>query len=106
MHRRTAPRRRRVCIDGIEAAQADGVAVQGYAFFHMQDTEAAVEGHGLYMSYGACDTGEAAAIAIGYRIVAQLEAHGLTTQWDGSWSQRIGVPMNWQKRRSVVLLEE
>ena len=90
----------------IEAARADGVAGQGYAFFHMQDTEAAVEGHGLYMSYGACDAGEAAAIAIGYRIVAQLEAHGLTTQWDGSWSQRIGVPMNWQKRRSVVLLEE
>ena len=90
----------------IEAAQAEDIAVQGYAFFHMQDTEAAVEGHGLYMSYGACEQGEAAQIAVGYRIVAQLEAYGLETRWDGSWSQRIGVPMNWQKRRSAVLLEE
>ncbi|ETI65375.1 hypothetical protein C100_02385 [Sphingobium sp. C100] len=92
--------------DEIEAAQAEGLPAQGYAFFHMQDTESAIEGNGLYLNYGAADQGEAAAIAIGHRIVAQLEDHGLPTEWDGSWGQRIGVPLVWKKRRGVVLLED
>ncbi|MDO7835690.1 hypothetical protein Q4610_11620 [Sphingobium sp. HBC34] len=91
--------------DEIEAARDEGERVEGYVFFHMQDTEAAVEGHGLYLNYGACTEGEAAAIAIGYRIVAQLEAQGLTTQWGGRLEQRIGVAMAWKKRRGVRMLE-
>ncbi|WP_254913857.1 DUF6891 domain-containing protein [Sphingobium sp. Z007] len=91
--------------DEIEAAQEEGVAVEGYAFFHMQDTEAAVEGGGLYLNYGACEEGEAAAVAIGHRIVEQLQAHGLSTGWDGRLEQRIGVALDWKKRRSVRVLE-
>lgn len=91
--------------DEIETAQAEGLAVEGYAFFHMQDTEAAVEGHGLYLNYGACEQGEPAAVAIGHRIVEQLEAHGLTTQWDGQLEQRIAVPLEWKKRRGAVLIQ-
>lgn len=91
--------------DEIEAAQADGVAVQGYAFFHMQDTDAAVDGHGLMLHYGACEGGEAASIAIGHRVVAALEAQGLVTCWDGALRQRIGVPMDWKRRRALVALE-
>jgi hypothetical protein len=91
--------------DEIEAAQNEGVAVEGYAFFHMQDTESAVEGHGLYLNYGACAQGEDAAVAIGHRIVAALEAQGLATDWDGRIEQRIGISMEWKKRRSVVLLQ-
>ncbi|MEC3909649.1 hypothetical protein U5A82_03960 [Sphingobium sp. CR2-8] len=92
--------------DEIEAAQDEGMVVEGYAFFHMQDTESAVEGHGLYLNYGACGEGEeAAAIAIGHRIVEQLEAQGLTTDWDGQMAQRIGVSLEWKKRRSAVLLQ-
>ncbi|QGP79676.1 DUF6891 domain-containing protein [Sphingobium sp. CAP-1] len=91
--------------DEIEAAQAEGAAVQGYAFFHMQDTESAVEGHGLYLNYGACEEGEAAAIAVGHRIVAALEAQGLTTDWDGRLERRIAVALEWKKRRGVRVLE-
>lgn len=91
--------------DEIEEAHREGLAAQGYAFFHMQDTEAAVEGHGLYLSYGACEEGESAAIAIGHRIVAALEAEGLATAWDGSLGQRIGVALVWKKRRTLVALE-
>ncbi len=91
--------------DEIEAAQDEGVAVEGYAFFHMQDTESAVEGHGLYLNYGACEQGEEAAVAMGHRIVAALEAQGLSTTWDGRLEQRISVSLDWKKRRSVRVLE-
>jgi hypothetical protein len=91
--------------DEVEEARNDGMIAQGYAFFHMQDTEAAVEGHGLYLSYGACEEGEDAAIAIGHRIIAALEAEGLATEWDGSLGQRIGVALVWKKRRALVKLE-
>ncbi|MCI4591048.1 hypothetical protein MOK15_13220 [Sphingobium sp. BYY-5] len=91
--------------DEVEAVQKAGEAADGYAFFHMQDTESAVEGHGLYLNYGACAEGEEAAIAIGHRVVEQLEAHGLTTDWDGSWGQRIAVSLDWKKRRGVVAIE-
>lgn len=91
--------------DEIEAAQEEGVAVEGYAFFHMQDTESAVEGHGLYLNYGACEQGEETAVAMGHRIVAALEAQGLTTGWDGRLEQRISVSLDWKKRRSVRVLE-
>jgi len=92
--------------DEIEAAQDEGMTVEGYVFFHMQDTESAVEGQGLCLNYGACEQGEDAAVAIGHRVVAALEAQGLRTEWDGRLEQRIGVALDWKKRRSVVLLQE
>ena len=91
--------------DEIEYAQDQGRAIHGYAFFHMEDTEAAVEGEGLHLHYGACSQGEVAAIAIGHRVVDRLRAHGLTVKWNGSHSQRIGVSLDWKKRRSVRMVE-
>jgi hypothetical protein len=85
--------------DEIQEAQESGRPARGYAFFHMQDTESAVEGCGLYLNYGACEEGEAAAVAVGHDIVAALAAHGLQTNWDGSLSKRIGVSLDWKKRR-------
>jgi hypothetical protein len=81
------------------AADEAGMTVRGYAFFHMQDTEAAVEGDGLYLSYGAVADGAGAAEAIGHAVVAALEAKGLDPVWDGEWSRRIFVPMDWRRRR-------
>ena len=91
--------------DEIEEAIAEERPAEGYAFFHMQDTESAVEGEGLYLNYGACMAGEAAALDIGRRIVAQLRAHGLAVEWDGSWSMRIQVVLDWKKRRSLRMME-
>jgi len=83
----------------IEAVREAGGLTRGYAFYHVQDTERATEGDGLYLNYGACEDGEDAALAIANDIVAQLEAHGLRTDWNGSWSQRIGVSLDWKRRR-------
>jgi hypothetical protein len=88
--------------DEMLAAQDAGTPVRGYAFYHVQDTEAAVEGRGVHLGYGAVEEGEAAALAIGREIVATLEAHGLRTDWNGSWDLRIGVSLDWKRRRGVA----
>ncbi|HET6572719.1 MAG TPA: hypothetical protein VFG68_03885 [Fimbriiglobus sp.] len=87
--------------DEITATEATGRDVKGYTFYHMQDTESATEGYGLYLYYGATEKGEAAALEIARQIVAVLQTHGLTTEWDGSWRQRIGVKLDWKRRRPI-----
>lgn len=84
--------------DEIRMAEEAGLPARGYTFYHVQDTESAVEGHGVYLAYGACEKGQAAAIA--RRVVSQLEAHGLAPEWDGSVAQRIGLPLDWKRRRA------
>ena len=84
--------------DEMVATRDAGLDVRGYTFYHVQDTESAVEGYGLYLSYGAVEDGEAPALAIGYEIVAALEQHGLRVDWDGQWSRRIGVALDWKRR--------
>lgn len=85
--------------DEVDAVAKAGRPTRGYAFYHMQDTERAAEGDGLYLNYGACEDGEDAALAVANDIVTQLEAHGLRTEWNGSWNQRIGVSLDWKRRR-------
>lgn len=84
--------------DELAAVEEAGASALGYAFFHVQDTEAAVEGRGLYLSYGAVADGAAAAEAVGRAVVAALEARGLITVWDGHWSRRIFVQLEWRRR--------
>jgi hypothetical protein len=84
----------------IDAARDAGDPAHGYAFYHIQDTERAAEGGGIYLNYGAVDEGEAAALSVAQQIVAALEAKGLETEWDGSWDQRIGVSLDWKRRRN------
>lgn len=86
--------------DEVRAVEDAGGPARGYAFYHMQDTERAVDGGGLYLNYGACEEGEAAALAVARDIVAALEAHGLETRWDGSWDKRIAVTLDWKRRRA------
>src|SRR5262249_27527909 len=59
-----------------------GKPVRGYAFYHMQDTEHAVDGHGLFLNYGADEEGEAAALSIAREIIAVLKSHGLNPAWN------------------------
>lgn len=84
----------------IAAAEAGGVRTRGYTFYHMQDTEAAVEGYGICLYYGSCEEGEAADLAIGREIAAELKRHGLRPEWNGSLDRRIEVPMDWKRRRA------
>lgn len=84
----------------IDTAIDAGAPAQGYVFYHSQDTEAAVNGRGVYLAYGACDEGDTAALEVARRIVAQLQAEGLAPEWNGSRDQRIALPLDWARRRS------
>jgi len=64
----------------------------------MQDTESAADGRGLYLLYGAVEKGEKAALNVANEIIDALQRHGLRTQWTGSWSDRIGVMLDWKRR--------
>lgn len=85
--------------DEMEAAGRRGLRVRGYIFYHMQDTEAAVEGQGVYLNYGAVTEGEAAALEIAREVVATIQRHDLAVVWDGTWQKRIGVRLDWKRRR-------
>jgi hypothetical protein len=75
---------------------------RGYTFFHMQDTESAAEGQGLYLAYGATADSDEARIAVGHAVVRALTDAGLSPQWNGEINRRISVPMDWKKRRASV----
>ena len=83
----------------IDEARDAGRPARGYAYYHMQDTESAVDGHGLYLGYGACAEGDDATLGVAQEIVARLQAHGLRTDWDGSITKRIAVPLDWKRRQ-------
>jgi hypothetical protein len=72
---------------------------RGYAFYHMQDTDGAVDSRGIYLHYGATQEGEAAALKVAYEITAVLSRHGLKVDWDGTWNKRIRVALDWKRRR-------
>jgi Domain of unknown function (DUF6891) len=74
------------------------LTVRGYTFYHMQGTEAAVEGCGLYLYYGAVEKGEGPALRVATEIVDALRQQGLNTAWDGTWSNAIQVQMDWKRR--------
>jgi hypothetical protein len=83
----------------MEKEQKPGQKVRGYTFYHMQDTERAVEGGGLYLNYGSIDDEEKIALEVANEIVDVLQGEGLETEWDGTWQKRIRVKLDWKRRR-------
>ena len=94
--------------DEMKEAFESGQDVRGYAFFHTQDTETALESGRLYLHYGSAEKGEEPALEIAGEIVASLNRHGLKTEWNGRIDTRIAVLLNWQRRRpfEVVISQE
>lgn len=77
-------------------------SIQGYCFYHGQDVERAVDGHGLFITFGDIKGTDEKGIEIGARIIATIERHGLIAKWSGSLSQRIEIPkINWQRRTAT-----
>ena len=74
-------------------------SARGFTFFHMQDTEGAVNGRGLYLAYDSTTNARGDQLKIAQEIVAALEKEGLTPQWDGTTKTRILIPLTWRKRR-------
>lgn len=85
--------------DEIIAVEKDPERVAiGYAFYHMQDTERAVEGGAINIKYGA--TSDSTAEAVGQHILDALLAVGLDAGWSGSADDAVQVGLtDWRKRR-------
>jgi hypothetical protein len=85
--------------DEMDQAEKAGTPSRGYTFFHVQDTEHAMGGESLYLSYGAAQKDQSASVAIGHEVVATLGRHGLSPSWNGKHAHRIALPLTWQRRR-------
>jgi hypothetical protein len=82
----------------IEDSEEQEVAVRGYLFFAEYDIKSALNGYGLYISYGSTEEGEEAGKAIGEEIVRTLKRYELKARWNGSMEERIHIEMKWRKR--------
>jgi hypothetical protein len=86
-------------IVGIELEKRDREAVVGYCYYHAQDVERALECGGLWIAFGDLDNTPEGKVAVGRRVVAELERHGFHAAWDGDPERRIGVPeFDWKRR--------
>jgi hypothetical protein len=83
----------------MRAEIAKGHKVRGYAYYHMQDTDRATDGLGLLLGYSSLVGGSPAGEAVGHEIEATLQRHGLATEWNGSFNNRIGVKLDWKRWR-------
>lgn len=83
----------------IEAERKLEREVRGYAFYHAQSTDTAVEGEGLWLNHGSVDD-EDADLRIAQETVESLRNHGLDVSWPGQASKTIEVRMDWKHRVS------
>lgn len=75
----------------------------GYVFYHRQDLDAVIDGHGIHLAFGFFDGTEAEVLGVGARVRAALRAEGLDVAWDGTAGTRLHLPgIVWRKRLDDV----
>ena len=80
-------------------AASDRDKIKGYCFYHEQDLERAVDGHGLMLAFGDIADTAAGKRAVGELVKAELERRGFVVEWDGVAEKRIDLPgIVWQRR--------
>lgn len=71
----------------------------GFCFYHGQDVERAVDGHGLMIAFGDLDDDPARSADVGQAIASALHAAGFAIDWNGSIEARIELPnLDWKRR--------
>ena len=71
----------------------------GYCFFHGQDIERAIEGHGLFVAFGDLNNEAGKMIDVGITVRLAFEDAGFEVEWDGSADARLKIAQfNWQRR--------
>lgn len=74
----------------------------GYCFYHGQDVERAVEGHGVMLAFGDLGDDDARGIQVGLVIADALRQAGFQVDWDGTMQTRINLPVFDWKRRAAA----
>lgn len=81
------------------AAGAEDSGAVGYCYYHWQDIEIAIKGHGLMLAFGDIAGDPLQGVGIGRRVVAAVEQAGFTTSWNGEVDRRIEISeFVWRKR--------
>jgi hypothetical protein len=70
-------------VQEIQQFAQTGRTARGYTFYHMQDTENAVKGHGIYLAHGVREGTEQETISVAREIQETLQLNNLRTTWDG-----------------------
>ena len=81
--------------------RTDAERFVGYCFFHGQDLARVVQGGGLLLAFGPLNAAQehSLGLEVGQRVMRALAAAGLQAQWDGSFQQRITLPVfDWKSR--------
>jgi hypothetical protein len=81
--------------------QEQGLPSHGYAFYHQQDTESGVAGHGLHIAFGSLVDDDAARVAIGAEISQAFTHFGIDHDWNQSAGTRLYIkPFTWSRQKS------
>ena len=88
------------CASGAIANAYDASPEQGgiigAVYYHELNAEAAINGYGLTLHYGALpqawDDGDDETRGVGQKLVEALTAHGLTPKWNGDPSTCVEIP--------------
>lgn len=88
-----------------EVAEAVAVAPQrryhGYCFYHGQDIEHAIAGHGMMIAFGDLSDDPVAGVRVGNAVADSLRQAGFAVVWDGAFKTRISIPsFLWQRRNT------
>ncbi|MGA9364911.1 MAG: hypothetical protein WBW16_11165 [Bacteroidota bacterium] len=85
--------------DEIKKVEEGGRQVRGFTFYHMQDTAHAIQDGDIYLGYGSKIDDDATDLDIASEVASTIRRHGLKVVWNNSIRQRIGVILDWKKRR-------
>lgn len=81
-----------------------GRAIDGYVFYHWQDTDRVVTGGPLHVRYEAMSDSPGAKAAVGKRVVEALAAEGLSVTWSGDSEETIQLSsVVWQRRAAPIV---
>lgn len=80
-------------------AQAPEGHYHGFCFYHAQDVERAVEGHGVMIAFGDLNDDPERDCVVGQTISEALIRGGFGVVWDGTNKTRIDIPsFDWKRR--------
>jgi hypothetical protein len=81
----------------IERFELAGNHARGYAFFHQQATESAVDGRDINFAYGTVGD-QHSAVEIAKEVADSMRAAGLRVKWNGKDTMCVMVGMDWKRR--------
>jgi hypothetical protein len=82
----------------IKSIENDSNRYSGYAYFHKQDLERAIDYNCLFIAYGSVAENNSEAIKIGNIVFKKLKKYGFKPKWSGSINDRIKIGIDWKKR--------